>query len=151
MQNINVNELLNAEELKELGAFAQVIPTEMMQKIVAAAKTKNISVEIEILSRFLATITKPQEFGFKSNVEVILKKEFSADDAVEECKRNREHSLYVYEVEKLRLFLMFQAKIPRRVKEKFMVIDVKEETKRILVEMKANDAKNKNDNNEGKE
>ena len=143
MQKVNINELLNAEDVKELEKFAQVIPAEMMQEIVIAAKAKDVSIEVEIMSRFLATIDQPENFGFKSAIEIILKQGFSADDAVAECKRKRQHWFYVYEVEKLRLFLMFQEKMPRNVKENFLLIDVKAETKRILAEMKANENANK--------
>jgi len=136
MENINLNEFLSNEEVAALEKFSQVIPADLMQEIKTAAKAKDISIELETLSRFLATFMEPQQFGLKSNIEKILKQNFSTNDAVAECKRNRQHWLYVYEVEKLRLFLAFENKIPRNFKEKFISIDVKAESKRILAELK---------------
>ena len=136
MPSLEIQKILNENEIKALEKFAQVIPVSLMQEIEAAAKAKNISVELETLSRFLATFIEPKELGLQSNAEKILKRGFSADDAVAECKRHRQNWLYVYEIEKLKLFLTFQAKLPRKFKERFIAIDVKAETKRIAEDLK---------------
>jgi len=114
-----------------------------MSALKKSAETNGVSLDMEIALRLMTCMNAPELNKDGKLLSQIVHKDFSQDDAIAECKRNREHWLYVYEVEKLRLFLMFQTKMQRKIKEKFMVIDVKIETKRILAEMEANENANK--------
>lgn len=117
-----------------LNKYAQVIPSEMLEEIQDAANAKGLSLEVEIASRLMATFANPAEFGVATTSEAILNHSFTDKDAFDECKRNHESWLYLYEMEKLRLFMQFKQKLPRNIKESFMMIDVAEATKQIEAE-----------------
>ena len=120
-------DLLQDEDLNGNPAkFGQVVPSEMKTILEKVAGEKGIGVELEIASRLYATFIEPTKYGLDSLVDQILKLEFSTEEAVAECKRKREAALFVYEMEKLRLFVRFEQKLPRNIKESFVMIDVKE-------------------------
>ena len=148
MQNLDINDFVTTIEATDLAKFAQIIPAELMQEIQTAAQTKNISVDVEILTRFLATFAKSTEMGTNTISEKIMKRDFTDEEAEAECKYKRQAWLYIYEINKLRCFLELEGKLPRHFKEKFIVIDVKAETARILEEIKATKANNKDEEGE---
>jgi hypothetical protein len=148
MQNLDVTQIITSLDHTDLDKFAQVIPAELMQEIQAAAMAKETSIDIEILSRFLATFAKSTEMGTNTISEKIMKRDFTDEEAATECKYRRRAWLYIYEINKLRWFLEIKEQLPRQFKEKFLVIDEKAETIRILEEIKAAKAKNKGETQE---
>lgn len=119
-----------------LQKYAQVLSSEMFATLQESAAQKGISLELEVVSRLMATFAEPEEFGANVLVDGILNQTYSHDDALEECKRHRQSWLYIYEMEKLRLFMTFQEKLPRDIKESFTLINVKEAMKTIAAELK---------------
>lgn len=136
-------DLLQKQEVKEnLSKFGQVVPSEMKEYFEKSAENKGISLELEIASRLQATFETPTVYGLDSLIDQILRVEFSTAEAVAECKRKREAALFVYEMEKLRLFMRFEQRLPSEMKEKFLVINVEEAMKIIKAEL---DLEKKND------
>jgi hypothetical protein len=70
---ININQLLDNLDPQAFNRFAQVIPEQMMQEIQASANAKNISVDVEIITRFLVTFTKAEALGVNTQSEKIMK------------------------------------------------------------------------------
>ncbi len=128
-------DLLQEQGVAVTEKWVQVIPAEMMQALTMAATQKGLSIGEEVHSRLLATLKFPQEFGLNSIEAEILQFAFSSQDALLECKRRREAWLYLYEIEKLRLFLEFKANLPRNIKENFMCIDVQAMSEQIYKEL----------------
>lgn len=132
-------ELSNKPEISDnLQRYSQALPLEILEEIKQVCFHKSTSVELEVASRLLATFIHPQVFGFHAVEQGILNKKFSLKEATAECDRFKNGWLYLYEMEKLRLFLQFQDKLPRKIKEGFILIDVKEATKKIKAELKKN-------------
>lgn len=139
VEKLIFEELFSNSELVELVKFVQVVPEAIMHEIKRVASDKGISVELEIASRLLITFIDPEVFVATPMSCEILNHKFSEKEAFEECRKQRENWLYLYEIEKLRLLLDFKGKVPRAFKEKFMLIDVDVETKRILDERRDGD------------
>ena len=116
--------------------WAQVIPLEMVQVISQASTKKGLSVGEELLSRILATLKYPEQFGVNPLEVAIMQRKFTPKEAAAECDRRREGWVYLYEMCKLRLFIEFCPKLPRHVKENFTSIDVKALTKEIKAELR---------------
>ena len=125
------------ENCEQLRKFAQIIPQEMLDALSLAAAAKGISLELEIASRLRAALTAPETFSLNFNSQQIRRRKFNLQEAVAECARKRLGNLYLYELEKLRLFLRFKHKLPRGLKEKFSLIDVAAASKEILAELAA--------------
>lgn len=115
----------------------------MMQEIKKVAEEKGLSVELEVASSLLATFVEKEALQVDTLSQRILKHTFTSKEAVEECKRKRRQAFENYEIEKLRLFISFEDLAPRYYKENFMAIDVKEMSKKIRAELKAEAKKNK--------
>lgn len=126
-----------------LEKYAQVISVEMMDALKESAQEKGISLSMEIALRLMVSMTEPELGTGSSLFNSILCKDFTEEEAVAECKRKRHATLYLYEMEKLRLFLRFEQTLPRNIKESFTVIDVKEAAKKIRAELEAEEQANK--------
>jgi len=100
---------------------------------------------MEIALRLMTVMSEPDLSKDNSLLNQIINKDFSHDAAVAECKRKRDESLRLYEIEKLRLFLRLEHSLPRDIKESFMVIDVKAMTEIIKAELAAEDQANQED------
>lgn len=134
MQTATTQNLLNHPELHTLIKYAQMLPQEMLAGLQKAAGEKGLSVELEIASRLLATFIEPEALKIISLLQQILDHTFSQADAVAECARQRQAALYAYELEKLRLFIRFEHRMPRGMKEEFLVLNFKEAAKQIRAE-----------------
>ncbi len=124
------------KDVSVLEKYIQVIPSELLNALQDSAYENGLSLDMEIAARLIACLSEPELNKENSLFQKILAKEFNIKEATAECKRKREAALYLYEVEKLRLFLRFEKSLPRQIKEGFMIIDVKEETKRIKADSK---------------
>ena len=129
-------DLLQQPDLQtNLNKFGQVIPSEMKALLEKSAELKGIALEREIASRLQATFVRPTSYGFDSLIDHILRFEFSAAEAVAECKRKREAAHFVYEMEKLRLLMRFENRLPKDFKEEFCFINVEEAMKIVRAEL----------------
>lgn len=118
-----------------LSHYSQALPVEMLQEINRASGERGIGVGQEVASRLLATFIQPEKFGLESLAMKIMNTQFSMDEAMQECKQKRNGWLYLYEVEKLKLFMKFEKKLPRKIRENFVLIDVDEVMKQIKAEL----------------
>lgn len=132
-------DLKDMYQSESLEKYAQVISTEMMQALRQSADSQGIALDMEVALRLTTSMTEPALARDNSLLNRLLGKAFTSDEAVAECLRQREDWLYLYELEKLRLFLRFEKNLPREIKETFTVINVKEESKRIKAELDAED------------
>ena len=133
-----------------LEKYAQVISVEMMNALRASAQERGVSLDMEIALRLMTSMVEPELGQGNTLFNQIMRTDFPSDTAVSECKRKRHGTQYVYEIEKLRLYLCFEKNLPRNTKETFKLIDVKAETKRIKAEMEAEEKANRdNDANQG--
>lgn len=125
-----------------LEKYIQVISSDLLEALNTSAVEHGVSLDVEIATRLMACMAEPELA--KDNVlsQQILRQEFTEQEAVAECKRKRESNLYLYEMEKLRLFLRFEQNLPRDIKENFMVIDVKEASKQIIKELEIEEKRN---------
>lgn len=128
------------ENQAQLRKFAQIIPSTMLDALKQAALAKGISLELEVASRLHAALTMANTSSLNLCSEQIRARKFSLREAIAECNRKRLGNLYLYELDKLRLYLGFKNKLPRGTKEEFRVIDVAAATKQILAELAAEDA-----------
>lgn len=133
---------LTYEEIgKVFVKLRQKISSEMLLALQESAKLHGVSIDVEVASRIWLTFAEPEALGLDSTIIHVLKQGFSYPQAVLECKRKREAWAYLFEIDKLKRFLKMRHKLPRNFKEKFTFINVKEESKRILAEWAARDAK----------
>ena len=130
-----MKKLLNELKAPDLCKYAQVIPEEMMLLLRASAEEKGVGLDIEIALRLLATMAMPEVFETNPLFIYILQQKPTVARGVAESKSNRHQWQYLYEVEKLRLFLRLEHNLPRNIKETFTLIDVKEVTKQIKAEL----------------
>ncbi len=128
--------MMKVEACCGLEKYAQVISSEMMEALRESAFVRGISLDMEIALRLTAYLAEPDLAQDNALFQQILRLDFTEAEAVAECKRRRNAALYLYEMEKLRLFLRFERSLPRQIKESFTVIDVKEATKQIKAELK---------------
>lgn len=103
----------------------QVISSDLMEALKESAADRGISLDMEIALRLMAYMAEPALTKDNSLFSQIMRKEFTEDEAVAECKRNREATLRLFEIEKLRILLKLENKLPRKFKENFTLIDVK--------------------------
>ena len=120
-----------------LEKYAQVVSVEMMEALKESAQARGVSLDMEIALRLMTSMVEPALGQGNSLFNKIVHTEFPANAAVLECKRKRQGTKYLYEVEKLRLYLRFEKALPRNTKETFTLIDVKEITKIIKAELAA--------------
>jgi len=132
-------------ETTQLEKYAQVISTDLMAALKESAEAKGVLLDMEIALRLMTVMSEPDLSKDNSLLNQIINKDFSHDAAVAECKRKRDESLRLYEIEKLRLFLRLEHSLPRDIKESFMVIDVKAMTEIIKAELAAEDQANQED------
>lgn len=123
--------LINPDRLKDREIHIQVISSELMSALNNAANTDNSNVEIEVVSRLLATIIEPNAFGFSPNLDKITRKKFIESQAKIERKMNQKAWDQLFEIEKLELYLRLKSKMSKKYVENFTVIDVEKETSRI--------------------
>jgi len=114
--------------------FSLVVPRELKDQLVKISKTSNLSLNDITALHLISTLKQPAAFGLNTASEKILKQSFSHKTAINECKRNHHNWLYLYEMEKLKLYMRFEKKLPRNLKEEFVVIDVKSAMKTIAEE-----------------
>ena len=119
----------------ELENYAQVISFEMMEGLKNSAQTHGITLEMEVALRLLAHVGVETSEGGKLYNQIVQRK-FTQEEAEAECKRKREAALHRYELAKLTLFLEHEHILPRKIKETYTLIDVKEESKKIREEIK---------------
>jgi hypothetical protein len=133
---------LNPEQLKKQEKFRQTIPKELMHALKTSAKDNNINLDIEVLYRLLATVIEPNAFGFSPEFDKIIHKQFLASQAHTESILRRNAWRYVYELEKLKLWVEFEDKLPKDFKECFSIIDVEKEIKALRAEKAQRDKEN---------
>jgi hypothetical protein len=127
---------LNSEKLKEQVQYRQVISDELMLVLKNSAEINTHSIDIEVISRLLATIIEPNTFGISQELDKIVHKKFVMAQAKKEKELNQHAWDCLYELQKLELFLRFKNKTSRKYKKlEFFVIDVVKETKRIEAEL----------------
>ncbi len=126
-----------------LEKYAQVISSEMMAALKESAQARGISLDAEIALRLTTYMAEPELAKDNALSQQILRLDFTEAQAIAECKHKREAAVYLYEMEKLRLFLQFEQSLPRNIKEVFTLIDVKEASKRIKAELAAEERANK--------
>lgn len=114
--------------------YAQVISKELLDALKESAQIRGVTLDVEIALRLMANLNHPELAENNALLTQILQKQFIQDDAVAECKRKRESTHYLYEIEKLRLFLHFEKMLPRDFKETFILIDEKEIREHIKIE-----------------
>ncbi len=115
--------------------YAQVISSEMMEVLKESAQIHGISLDMEIALRLTAYMVESDLVQDSVLSQQILRLDFSEEQAIAECKRKRKAALYIYEMEKLKLFLQFEHSLPRHIKENFTIIDVKKATEAIKTEL----------------
>ncbi len=125
-----------------LAKYAQVISVDLMQALKSSAVEHGVALDVEIATRLTAFMAEPEITQDNALSQQILRKQFTEMEAVAECKRKREATLYSYEMGKLRHFLINVPFLPRNIKETYTTIDVKAATKVIEAEL-AQEAKNK--------
>ena len=130
----NGAELLGEPEFQELIKYAQIIPVEMLQEMRANAEEKGVSLELEMASLLLASFVDAKTLGQDTLANHILNYAFSNNAGMRESKQNRLDWLYLFELKKLEMYLVFKPRLPRKYKETFSLINAKEETKRIQAE-----------------
>ena len=128
-----------------LEKYAQVISSEMMAALKESAQARGISLDAEIALRLTTYMAEPELAKDNALSQQILRLDFTEAQAIAECKHKRKATLYLYEMERLRLFLRLEHGLPRGVKERFILIDVKEATKPIKAELAAERKANKED------
>lgn len=128
-------------QFANIGKYAQVIPRPLMDSLQNSAQKNNFDLTEEVNLRLLFAFKAQQALELNTLSEKILKHKFRLEEALAECKRNHEHWVYVYELEKLRLYVKFKHKLPRNIKEVFTILNVKEAIKQIERELEAEDDK----------
>lgn len=113
----------------------QIIPIEIMSEIKNAAKHFKRSLDEEVASRLLATLIKPGVFGLSTNLDAIINKKFNHTDIKLENEARQRGWMYVYQKQKLRLYLELQDKLPKKFKENFLLENLDEEEQRIQIEI----------------
>lgn len=121
-----------------LKKYSQVISSDLLQALKQSALDKDISLDLEIAVRLMASFTRPEACGISPRLNAILNYDFKQTDAFIQNKHHREQWLYLYEMEKLRLFVRFENKLPRTLKEKFTLIDAKALIDKIRNELQEN-------------
>lgn len=123
--------------IASLKKYAQVIPQEIMNALKESAQERGISLNCEVSLRLLAEIAVSEMSGNLLTFEAIMKKKFTYKEAVAECKRKREVTLFRYEMKKLELYLEFEKNLPRNFKENFTTIDFKTTSKKVREDVKS--------------
>lgn len=123
--------LLAADKLQAQERHIQVVTSDLMHALQHAAQIDGVILDIEVVSRLLATIIESNAFGFSPTLDKIARKKFIEPQIKLERQRNQEAWEKLFELEKLELYLRLQPKMSKKYKEKFMLIDVAKETKRI--------------------
>lgn len=126
---------LMAENAAPVGKHIQVMPREMLELLKIAALHKQNTLDEEISLRLAITLKHAQEIGVPHLSLQILGKKFTHAEVSAQQIADRNAHLYLYEYEKLKLFIRFEKSLPRRIKESFTLIDVKEATKQIKKEL----------------
>ena len=129
------------KDVSVLEIYRQVISSDLMEALKESAMKHGVSIDVEVAMRLMAYLSQPELSGENSLSQQILNLEFTHEEAIEECKRKREATLFVYEMEKLRLFMRFEQKLPRNIKESFLKINVKEAMEIIKRELALEKAK----------
>ena len=127
-------ELLHAPEFQQLTQYAQIIPEEILDQIKTHAQEHGVSLEVEMASVLLASFVETKSLGLDTLSQYIMNYKASKKEAENVCKQKRQGWLYIFEKEKLRLYLSMKNNLPRSFKERYTLIDVKTETKHILEE-----------------
>ena len=144
-----VQRLLAINVFKNMEALIQTVPRELLlalQQAEAIQGTQNLSLEVAV--RLLATYVCPKAFGFNPEVETLLTPKFSYARAKIEHAKRCEDWICVYELEKLKLYVEFEHRLPKAYQEKFNKIDVKHAIKCLRQEVKKRrDEANKTKNN----
>ncbi len=115
----------------EMERYAQAIPEHLLNSVTLSAQKNKISIAEEITTRILATFAMPDAFGLNEKAHEILNKKFSGKEAFAETEQRRQGWLYLYEMEKLKLLLKFEKKLPKGFKESFSKIDINASIKKI--------------------
>lgn len=119
--------LLNEETLKALEPLIQVIPSELLSELKYAADLNDVSLDTEITMRLIATFIEPNAFGFSPLLDSIMNTKISQTQAKLELEARRNAWLYMYQMEKLKLWVEFENKLPKDFKENFVMIDFEKE------------------------
>ena len=129
--------LMNKAELKNLEKLIQTIPSEMLTMIKASAQKEGRSLDEEVTIRLLTTLINPSAFGFSALLDELMNKKFTEAQAKAEIEAREKGWMYVYQKEKLRLFVEFEDKLPKKFKESFDLENLKEEIAKVRAEIEA--------------
>ncbi len=139
---------MKVETYGSLEKYAQIISSEMMDALRKSAQVRGVSLDMEIALRLTTYMAEPDLTQDNILSQQILRLDFNERQAIAECKRKRESALYVYEMEKLKLFLQFEKNLPRNMKETFTMIDLKAATKQIKAELAVEEKNNRQNQGE---
>ncbi len=126
--------LLTHIESGALIKYAQVLPADMLAQLKLSAVKHSLPLEIEVASLLLVSFVAAKNLGLDTTAHHLINYKTSRKQAEEECKRKRQGWQYLFEIEKLKLYLSMKNHLPRNFKENFLLIDVKRETERLLNE-----------------
>ena len=118
---------MNTEKY-DIEKLIQIIPNELMLALKTEAKIKAIDLDLEVALRLAATFIYPKVFGCTESMEqMILQKQFNLHELRKESNLKRQTWLYLFELEKLKLWVEFETKLPKKFKENFSLINVDKE------------------------
>ena len=126
-----LKELVEEVSRQGLEKLVHIIPEALMFELKSAADMKNISLAVEVVTRLVATLIEPRAFGINSEVAALLRKKPDSKQARIESEYRRIRWLYLFEMEKLKLWVEFEQRVPKNYKESFVCINVKKEIKAV--------------------
>lgn len=129
--------LMNKAELQEVEKLIQIIPSEILIILKDAAAQDGRSIDEEVTLRLLTTFINPNSFGFSANFDTIMNSKFTEANARAESEARQKGWMYVYQKEKLRLYVEFEGKLPKKFKENFVLDNFEEELQKMRVEVRA--------------
>lgn len=127
--------ITNKALLQETEKLIQIIPAEMLKKITEAAASAGHSIDVEVSLRLIATFVNPGAFGFSALMDEIMNKKFAESDMRAEREAREKGWMHVYQTEKLRLFVEFEGRLPKKFKESFDLENLQEEIAKIRKEL----------------
>lgn len=135
------------KQKKDLEKLIQIIPSEMMSFLKDSAQREGRSLDDEVAIRLLTTLVNPGAFGFSALFDTVMNSKFTEADVKAEIEARQKGWMYVYQKQKLRLYVELEDKLPKKFKENFLLENLDEEMQKMRVEIQAE--KNQKDN-EGK-
>lgn len=124
-------------EFKNLEKLIQTIPSEIMNILKNAAQQAGRSMNEEVTIRLFTTIVNPSAFGFSVLYDTVMGGKFTEAQVKAEKEAREKGWMYVYQKEKLRLYVELENKLPKKFKENFLLENFDEELKKMRAEIEA--------------